>query len=63
MKITYINETIDLATYCGDDLNYITLDIVEDLVFAACHNRDADYDKAYNAIEQILDYIIHTRKS
>lgn len=63
MKITYIDETIDLETYCGDDLNHFILDTVNDLAIAATYNRDGDYDKAYNAIEEALDYIIHRRRN
>ena len=63
MKITYINEVINLETYCGDDLNHFILDLIEDLSFSASNDREKDYEKAYTAIEQALDYIIHTRKN
>jgi len=62
MKITYCGETIDLETYCGDDINHFILDAIEDLSFAACQQREKEYENSYNAIEQALDYIIHTRK-
>lgn len=61
MKVRLYDEVIDLATYCGDDLRHFMTDLLEDIEFAACNNREKDYDHALDVFNETLEYIIYER--
>ena len=62
MKITLYNDTTDLSTYSADDLHYWIMDLVADIEYACCHDREKDYDNAHEALVQSLEYILWERK-
>jgi len=63
MKVTLYYQEVNLATYSDHDLKMFVDDLVDDISFYSCHNRDADYDHARDVLDETLEYILFNRRA